>query len=505
MDNEPVLLNIQEITKSFPGVIALSEVSLQIRSGQVHVLLGENGAGKSTLIKIITGVYPPNSGSILIDGEEVEITGPDHALHLGISSIFQDPSLVPYMSVEDNIMLGREPAGRLPGFVDRKEVRSNAEEVLALVGLDIDPRTAVGQLSLGHQQMVAIAKALSVEARLIVMDEPTSSLTDQEIEYLFEIIQDLKRRGIAVIYVSHRLQEIFAIADVISVLRDGEYIGMRNVADTTEDELIRMIVGRSVEFEIHQRKPPLDEIALSVESISKKGAFEDISFDIHRGEVLAMSGLVGSGRTDVARAIYGVDRIDSGQITVFSQPVEFNSPRAAIREGIGMVPEDRKKQGFVPQQSVMANITLANILDYCRSGFIQAREERKSARHHVERLDIKTPSLNQQVAFLSGGNQQKVVLAKTLDTGAEIYILDEPTSGIDVGAKAEIRNLINELAEQSRAILLISSEIPEVLALSNRILVMREGRLVGELAQETATPEQIMKLSVGENESKNET
>ena len=490
-------LRVEGITKQFPGVLALDRVSMEVMPGEVHALLGENGAGKSTLIKILTGALHADAGQISINGEPVEVTDPHRALQLGISAIFQDPSLVPFLSVADNVMLGREPEGQLPGFVDRRRLREQAQELLAQLGLALDPTQRVSELSPSYKQLVAIAKALSVDARLIIMDEPTSALTSQEIDYLFNVIRDLRGRGISVIYVSHRLEEIFAIADVVSVLRDGQYIGKRQVAETNTAELIKMIVGRDVKVDYHQRRPPADEIALSVRHISRRGLFEDISFNARRGEIVALSGLVGSGRTGVAQAIFGAEPIDSGEIIILGRKQAPRSPQEAIRLGVGMLPEDRKAQGLVPHMSVQSNITLSNLLEYCTAGLIRERLERERAELYRQRLDIKTPDLQRQVVYLSGGNQQKVVLARILDSGADIVILDEPTAGIDVGTKAEIRALISELAEQGRTILIISSEIPEVMALADRILVMREGRLVGELSKQDADPETILGLSVG--------
>jgi ABC-type sugar transport system ATPase subunit len=495
--NKP-LLRVVGISKRFPGVLALDHVSMEVMPGKVHALVGENGAGKSTLIKILSGALHQDSGDVFINGQRVEITDPHRAVQLGISAIFQDPCLVPSLSVEDNVLLGREPRNRLPGFINKRNLREQARALLAQLGLDLDPTRKVEGLSHSYQQLVAIAKALSVDARLIIMDEPSSALTAQELDYLFAVIRDLRARGISVIYVSHRLEEVFTIADAVSVLRDGQYIGTRPVSATSHAELVRMIVGREIEMDIHPRRGPSSQVTLSVEGISRQGAFSDVTFIAHRGEVVAITGLVGSGRSDVARAIFGAEPIDRGEIRIRDQRRGPQSPRDAVRMGVSMVPEDRKKQGFIPCMSVKSNITLSNLRHYCRWGLVQEAAENPHVMRHMERLRITPPDLQRKVMYLSGGNQQKVVLAKALETEAEILILDEPTAGIDVGTKAEIRALISELAEQGHTILLISSEIPEVMALADRILVMHGGRLTGELRQEEANAERILRLAMGQ-------
>lgn len=488
------LIEIIQITKKFPGVTALDNVSFSIAYGEVHALLGENGAGKSTLIKLLTGVFPPDSGEIRINDKKVIITNPHHALQLGISAIYQDPILVSSLNVEDNILLGREP--RRGWFIKRAELNRQASNVLMDLGLNIDPGQRVSSLSPGHKQLVAIAKALSIKAQMLIMDEPSAALTDEEVRHLFRVINTLRNQGISIIYVSHRMEEVFNIADRVTVLRDGKYIGTRSIHETNYDELVQMIVGRSIEIENLVRKSNTNVVALEVNQISRGYQFRNVSFKVHSGEVVALAGLVGSGRTDVARAIFGASPIEKGQIQIYGKPVEVRTPRQAIQNHINMVPEDRKGLGIVPNQPVGANISLANLHRYSRFGFLKYKQENDGVMNHIRKLRITPPRPERKVMFLSGGNQQKVVLAKALDTNANILILDEPTAGVDVGAKSEIRNLINQLAEQGAAILLISSEIPEVLALANRILVMKEGSIVGELHSTQATSEKIMQLAM---------
>lgn len=496
-ENE-VLLAVLGITKRFPGVLALDDVSLQFQQGEVHALLGENGAGKSTLINVLSGALPQDTGEIYFGGDLVEISDPHDAVQLGISTIFQEPCLVPSLSVENNVLLGQEPRGRLPGIVDQGRLRERAGSLLSELGLAMDLTRRVGDLSRSQQQLVAIAKALSVDARLIVMDEPSSVLTAQELDRLFSVIRNLRGRGVGVIYVTHRLEEVFEIAHRVSVLRDGRYVGTRDVDATSQDELVRMIVGREVEIESYPGRRLSEEVTLAVDSISRAGAFQDVSFTARTGEVVALAGLVGSGRTNVARAILGAEPLDGGSIRILDQRRQPHSPREAISLGISMVPEDRKREGIVPRMTTRSNITLSSLRRYCRWGVVQEQREARRAERHVARLNVIPPDLRRKVMYLSGGNQQKVVLARALETEAKILILDEPTAGIDVGTKPEIRAVIDELARQGRTILLISSEIPEVLALADRVLVMHEGRLTGELRREEASAERILKLAMGD-------
>lgn len=496
MTNEVPFIQIVGITKRFPGVTALDDVSFNIERGEVHALLGENGAGKSTLIKLLTGVYQPNDGKFLLNGQQVHLANPHQALVMGISAIYQDPCLVPSLSVEDNILLGREPNGKLPWFISQQKVHENAEKVLSQLGLNLNLRSKVDDLSPGQQQLVAIAKALSIDAQLIIMDEPTAALTEDEVNYLFNVIQDLRNRGISIIYVTHRIEEVFVIADRTTVLRDGNYIGTRSTSKTNKDELTKMIVGRTIEVDFLKRHPPSDEVVLKVEDISRGRDFQNISFSVKRGEIVALAGLIGSGRTDVIRSIFGAEPIQSGSIEIFGKIITPHKPSQAIHEGIFMVPEDRKAQAIHTQLSVQSNITLANLQEYTRTGIIQTKQEGISVGEHIQRLHIVPPDPEKKVQNLSGGNQQKVVLAKALDTDAEILFLDEPTAGIDIGAKAEIRSLINQLADQGKTVVLVSSDIHDVLELANRVLVMREGKLVGEIMRSDATSENIMHMAM---------
>jgi ribose transport system ATP-binding protein len=488
------LVELVNITKRFPGVVALDNVSFSVKKGEVHALLGENGAGKSTLIKLLTGVYPPDGGEIFLNGQKVAIEDPHHALRMGISAIYQDPILVPKLSVENNILLGREPNRN--SFINQHRLGQQARQVLSELGLDVDVKQKVADLSPGKKQLVAIAKALSIEAQMLIMDEPTAALTDQEVGHLFQVIRKLRDQGISVIFVSHRMEEVFQIADRITILRDGKYIGTRNLSETSYAELVHMIVGRNIEIEILSRRPPRNDIALEVNSISSGRAFKNISFFIRQGEIVALAGLVGSGRTDVARAIFGASPVKSGQFKLFGEDYHPSTPYHAINHGIFMVPEDRKGQGIIPGLSVLVNISLANLKKYARLGFLNFKSERVAITGQIQQLRIVPNDPKRKVMNLSGGNQQKVVLAKSLNTQSRILILDEPTAGVDIGAKTEIRNLINQLADSGNAILLISSEIPEVLALADRVIVMKEGQIVGELGSAEANSERIIHLAM---------
>lgn len=490
------LIEISNITKTFPGVLALDNVSFSINKGEVHALLGENGAGKSTLIKLMTGVFTQDKGEFLINGEIVNISDPNHAIKLCISAIYQDPTLIGHLSIEQNILLGREPRSGI--FIKNKQLHEQAAKVMSDLGLNLDLNQKVVSLNPGHKQLVCIAKALSIDAQLLIMDEPSASLTDEEISYLFEIICKLRRQGISIIYVSHRIEEIFQIADRATILRDGKYIGTRKVSETTKTELVNMIVGRDLEINTHKRRPPSDEIALRVDNISSKKLFKKISFSVRSGEILALSGLIGSGRSEVARAIFGATRYDQGQIHIYGIAVTTHSPKEAIKNGIHMVPEDRKAQGIIGGMSLLENVTLSNLQNYSRFSLIQSAKESRSVNNQIQQMRINPADPRRKVMFLSGGNQQKTVLAKVLDTKPRILILDEPTAGVDVGSKVEIRSLINDLADAGNAILLISSEIPEILSLADRTIVMKEGQISGELAGEEMTSENIMHLAMAE-------
>jgi|LSQX01.2.fsa_nt_gb ribose transport system ATP-binding protein len=497
VDMKPVL-EMRSIAKAYPGVIALSGVDFCVRPGEIHALIGENGAGKSTLMKILAGAETKDAGHIFINGSEVHIDSPQEAMRQGVAIIYQEFNLVPYMSAAENIFLGREPASVLPGIIDFGRMYSEAEKIIDELGVALNVRAPVNHLSVAQQQMVEIAKATSRKSGIIAMDEPSATLTEHELENLFALMRRLKSEGVSIIYISHRLEEIFQIADTVTVLRDGALVATKSVADTDRVDIIKMMVGRELEETYPKVQAEHRGVALEVRNINREGVLKDISFKVRSGEILGIAGLVGAGRTEVARAIFGADAIDSGEILIDSKPVKIRSSRHAISLGIGLVTEDRKALGLVLGMAVRENISLANLRLLSRLGFIRRAKEREVAKAYVEDILIKTPSVEQAVQNLSGGNQQKVVLAKWLFTKSKALIFDEPTRGIDVGAKAEIYQLMNRLAADGVAIIMISSELPEVLAMSDRILVMHEGEISGELTREDATQERIMHLATGE-------
>lgn len=490
-------LEMRHISKQYPGVRALDDVSLTVHEGEIHALLGENGAGKSTLMKILAGAETKDSGEILLSGHTAHIDSPQKAMSLGISIIYQEFNLVPYLSAGENIFLGREPRALLPGFVDFRTLYRRSQEVLDRLGVRLDAHAPVYRLSVAQQQMVEIAKATSKQARIIIMDEPSATLTEHELQALFTLIRQLKAEGVSIVYISHRLEEVFEICDRATIMRDGHVIATEPVANLTREQIIRLMVGRELKEAIPKVPAETGPPALSVKHLTRRGVLHDISFEVRQGEILGLAGLVGAGRTETARAIFGADPIDGGTIEVFGKPVRIRSPQDAIHYGIGLVTEDRKQQGLVLGMAVRENNTLAHLDALATLGFIRMREERQVAEKFRSNLGIKTPSIEQVTQNLSGGNQQKVVLAKWLFTGSKVLIFDEPTRGIDVGAKSEIYKLMNELAAQGVAILMISSELPEVLGMSDRILVMHEGRIMGELSRAEATQEKIMHLATG--------
>ena len=496
MEKNGLILEMRGVSKAFPGVRALDRVDLAVRRGQVHCLIGENGAGKSTLIKILAGAYSRDEGEILIRGQRVGNLNPHAAQELGISVIYQELELVPHLTVAENILLGRAPKSLPGGFISWKKMFDAARSSLDDLGVDIDPRARVGDLGIAQQQMIEIAKALSRNAEVIVMDEPTSALTDQEIPQLFNAIRRVKAQNRSVIYISHRLQELFEIGDVATVLRDGQLIGTVPVRTTPLDQLITMMVGRELGEKFPKQKVEIGEEILRVDHLSRQDVLHDISFTLHKGEILGIAGLVGSGRTETVRAIFGADPIDGGEIYVEGRKARIKSPTDAIQAGIGFLTEDRKRQGLILIQSVEDNIVLASLLRFSPNTFIRRQDARSAATQLVGNLDIKTPSLFQPVKYLSGGNQQKVVVAKWLCSRSRILIFDEPTRGIDVGAKVEVYQLMNELVRQGVGIIMISSELPEILGMSDRILVMREGRIAGEFNREEATQEKLLACAI---------
>jgi ribose transport system ATP-binding protein len=489
---------LRGIRKTYPGVVALDGVDLDLRAGEVHVLLGENGAGKSTLMKVISGAVTRDSGDILLEGVPVEISGPRHAQALGIGIIYQEFNLVPHLTAAENIFLGREPA-LAPGVIDQRALMRDAQRQLDDLGVAIDARAMVSRLSVAQQQMVEVAKALSLQTRVLIMDEPTSALTEQEIKELFAAIRRLRERGVAIVYISHRMEELFAIGDRVTVLRDGRHVATRGIRETNMPELVRWMVGRDLKDQFPKQRAAKGEEVLRVEGLTRDGVLRDVSFSLRRGEVVGLAGLMGSGRTSLARALFGADAIDGGRIFVRGEEKQISSPRTAIDLGMGFLTEDRKQQGLVLVLSVQENVCLPSVGRWSRAGVMQTRRETLAATQRIAELRIKTPSPQQRVVHLSGGNQQKVVLAKWLCTEAEILIFDEPTRGIDVGAKVEIYQLINQLAARGAAVLMISSELPEVLGMSDRILVMHAGRISGEFSAAEATQEKVLAAALGNN------
>lgn len=492
--DKTLLLEMRGIGKSFPGVRALDGVDLTLKRGEVLALLGENGAGKSTLIKMLGGAHRPDEGSILVEGKHAELSSPHAANACGIGVIFQEFNLIPELTAWENIFLGRE---KRIGLVQRSTERNRAQELFEQIGVNIPVDARCGDLSVAQQQIVEIAKALSQDVRLIVMDEPSAALTPTEVAKLFNIIRDLKTKDIGVIYISHRLDEIFEIADRITVLRDGQHVGDADIADVSRQSMIEMMVGREIENEFPKHFHDVGEARLEVRNLSRGDAVQDVSFDVRRGEVLGMTGLIGAGRTETARLIFGADRAETGTIMLDGKPLKIKHPRHAIGAGICLLTEDRKSQGLVLELSVRENFGLPNLGKFSSWGLVNHRHERELFGGFVEKLAIKTPGQEQLARNLSGGNQQKVVLAKWLQRNAEVIIFDEPTRGIDVGAKYEIYMLMNDLAKQGKAIIMISSELPEVLGMSDRIIVMHEGRITGEISEvSTATQQQIMELAI---------
>ncbi|ARZ66568.1 D-ribose transporter ATP binding protein [Streptomyces albireticuli] len=496
------LLRVEGVTKSFPGVRALDGVDLALRAGEVHVLLGENGAGKSTLIKMLAGAHRPDEGRVVVDGAEVTLRSAQDAERLGIATIHQEFNLVPGLTVAENIFLGRQPRTAL-GLVDRRTMRAQAAELLARVRLGVSPAARVAGLGIAQLQMVEIAKALSLDARVLIMDEPTAVLTSEEVATLFGIVRELRADGVGVIFITHHLEEIAALGDRVTVLRDGRSVA-EVPATTPEDDLIRLMVGRDIAEQYPRRAPeepgaPLLRVrGLGRESDRgrKRPVFTDIGFEVRAGEVVGLAGLVGAGRTEVARALFGVDRYDTGTVEVDGRELARGDVRAAMRAGLGLVPEDRKSQGLLLDASLRDNLTLARLDRDTRGGLVDRRAQRRAAAEVAERLKVRMSGLEQSARTLSGGNQQKIVIGKWLLAGARLLILDEPTRGVDVGAKVEIYQLVNELTAAGCAVLMISSDLPEVLGMSDRVLVMAQGRLVGELAGEAATQDAVMELAV---------
>lgn len=499
MEKTDIILEMQDINISFAGVQILKNAALTLQRGKVNILLGENGAGKSTLMKVLTGAYHKDSGTILIDGKPVTITNAADAEQHGISMIYQEFNLVPQLSVAENIFLGRELTGR-GGRIDFEAMNREAQAVLDRLHVAINPKQRISELGVAQQQMVEIAKALSTKARIVIMDEPTAALTDEEITHLFEIVNEMKRNGISIIYISHRLEEFKFVGDTVTTMRDGSTIGEIAIEEATHDRLVTMMVGR----EIKDQFPHVDVVPgperLRVRHFSGT-RFQDVDLAVHAGEIVGLAGLMGAGRTEVARAIFGADRYTSGSVTLNGDVVQFRTPADAIRNHVGFVTENRRDEGLVMTLDICQNITLPALKSVqSSSGALSLKREKQVGQRFMDELAIKAVNGQQKVATLSGGNQQKVVLAKWLEVAPEVLIMDEPTRGIDVGAKTEIYAIMNQLKEKGVGILMISSELPEVLGMSDRIMVMREGRIAGELNRETATQASIMKLATSEVE-----
>lgn len=495
MDNRfgAEIVKMVDISKSFPGVRALDGVHLTVHTGEVHALVGENGAGKSTLIKILMGAYSHDSGEIYIEGNLIDIKDPQHAKQMGLGAVYQDVTLARHLSVGENFFLGKLP--KKAGFVDWNRVHKQTKEICEQLGVHVNPKMLIKDLTVAQQEMITIAKVVHANARVIVFDEPTALLANEETQELFDLIARLKASGVGIIYISHRLEEIFQICDTVTVLKDGKFVKSMPVAETNQNELVTLMVGRKMEdmYDIQRVDP--GEVVLSVRGLTRNGVFENITFDLHRGEILGFFGLVGSGRTEVMRCLFGADKLDAGEITLGGKRYVPHDPATAIRNGIGLLPEDRKQQGLALQLSVANNINMGGYGPITSAGFISLGQERSVADKFVKKLTIRTPSVTQKVGLLSGGNQQKVVVGRWLNRGSKVFIFDEPTVGVDVGAKAEIYRLFEELIKQGDSIIIVSSYLPEVMGLSDRIVVLREGRQMGTVARKDFNDELLLQYA----------
>jgi inositol transport system ATP-binding protein len=489
------LLEVEHVRKAFPGVVALDDVAFRLKRGTVHALMGENGAGKSTLMKIIAGIYHPDAGTIRLKGREVHLDSPLNALENGIAMIHQELNLMPFMTVAENIWIRREPKTVI-GLVDHRALRRKTAELFKRLNISIDPEIEVRELSVANRQMVEIAKAVSYDSDILIMDEPTSALTEKEVTHLFEIIRDLKKTGKGIVYITHKMNELFEIADEVSVFRDGRYIGTHESADVTRDVIIHMMVGREITQLFPKETVPIGDVALSVRNLTLDGYFRDVSFDLRAGEILGVAGLVGSGRSNVAETIFGVTPATSGAIEINGRPLKIANPGVAMRNGMAFITEDRKETGCFLILEVLENMQMAVLnRGFVTAGFVTQGKLTHECDQLKDKLRVKTPDLQEPVGNLSGGNQQKVLIGRWLLTKPRILILDEPTRGIDVGAKAEIHRLITQLAGQGVAVMMISSEMPEVLGMSDRVMVMHEGRVTGFIDRKDATQVRIMELA----------
>jgi len=493
--NAEYLLAVEGIRKEFPGVLALDDVSFRLKRGSVHALMGENGAGKSTLMKILAGIYTPDEGQVTLRGVPIRLQSPLDALENGIAMIHQELNLMPFMTVAENIWIRREPKNRF-GFVDHGEMHRMTSELFDRLKIDLDPEVEVRHLSVASRQMVEIAKAVSYESDVLIMDEPTSALTETEVGHLFAIIRDLRAHGIGIVYITHKMSELFEIADEFSVFRDGKYIGSHAASDVTRDDIIRMMVGREITQMFPKEDVPIGDVVLSVKNLTLKDVFEDVSFDVRAGEILGVAGLVGSGRSNVAETIFGVTPATSGTIELFGKQVDVSTPTVAIQNNMAFLTEDRKDTGCLLILDILQNMQVAVLHDrFVKAGFVQERAIEAACEDMAKRLRVKTPGLFERIENLSGGNQQKVLIGRWLLTNPRILILDEPTRGIDVGAKAEIHRIVTEFAKAGVAVIMISSEMPEVLGMSDRIMVMHEGRVTGFLDRAEATQVRVMELA----------
>ena len=493
------VVELKNVTKRFPGVIAMHDMHIQIRPGEIHGLIGENGAGKSTLIKVLTGVHIPEEGEIFVDGQKVSFSNPVHAREAGIACVYQELNIVPMLPVVDNVFMGRKVT-KSSGLLDYPRMHKEAHEALTLLGHpEVDTHIECGKLGMGLQQMVEIAKAVSVKAKLLIMDEPTSSLGEQEVKQLMLTVRKLKAEGIAILFVSHKLEELFELCDRVTVMRDGEHILTEDMSNMTNDKLIQAMVGRSLENQFPKEFGTRGECMLEVKNLNELGVLKNVSFKAYGGEILAFAGLVGAGRTETMRALFGADKIDSGEIYIQGKKVKNGSPGQAIRNGIAFLTEDRKGQGLVLSESIKMNLILANMKKFTRSFLLDHGKIAENSQDMIETLRIKTPSADEITAQLSGGNQQKVVIGKWINCDAQIYILDEPTRGIDVGAKVEVYNVMNKLVKEGKCVIMVSSELPEVLGMADRVIVMREGEIMGELdrSSDQFNQEDIMRAAWG--------
>jgi rhamnose transport system ATP-binding protein len=492
------LLTLQKITKKFTGTLALSGVDFELRGGEIHALVGENGAGKSTLIKIVTGIHQPDAGTILLEGRSVVFPDARASYDHGIAAIYQEASLFEDLSIAENIYMGHQEIRPLTRNIRWRALYRRAEELIKSLEVSLNPRSLVRSLSIAEKQLVEIVKALSSEAKILIMDEPTASLTKEEIDYLFRIARKLRDEGTGIIFISHRLEEVFEIADRVTVIRDGAKVGTLPRKQLDVEALVRMMVGRNVNTLDPKERVQIGGQVLRVEKLSRAGEFHDISFELRRGEILGVAGLVGSGRTEVARSIFGVTRPEGGRIYLDGKEVGIENPGQALELGIAYLSESRGEYGLVLQLDITQNITMPILKRFSRFGWLNRREEKAAARQFYDLLDIRASGLDQKVGSLSGGNQQKVSLAKWLAANARVLILDEPTKGIDIATKAAVHKLMSDLAAEGKAILMISSEIPEIIGMSDRVIVMNEGRLVSEIARESATQERVLSAALGE-------